>query len=1021
MKQFMSDKDNVIIITVSIIAFVVGCISVGFLPAFLVIGIADALLFLPPLLKKSKKTSASKKIKNNNKEQLKTENTKDNKKKKNKKRKKIFKIFIILCFIFVALILIAGIAFMAYIVKEAPEFSPNNLYRKEATIIYDINGNEVGKIGSEKREKITYNEISETLIDAIIATEDSRYFQHNGFDLPRFLKASAQQLLKGGGGGASTLTMQVAKNNFTSTESSGWDGIVRKFTDIYLSIFQIEKNYTKKEIIEFYVNAPYLGSGTYGVEQACQTYFGKSAKDINLAESALIAGLFQAPNSYDPNLYPERAEKRRKTVLALMERHGYITNEERQIAEKMTVDKLLVNKNTEEGSSSNEYQAFIDTVIEEIKNETGNDPYLVPMEIYTTLDTEKQKHINSIMNGTSFKWENDKVDAGIMVIDVKTGAITAVGAGRFNVGERQYNNATMINKQIGSTSKPLYDYAPGIEYENWSTYNLYMDEEYSYSNGTKINNWDRKYNGLMTMRTALAQSRNIPALKAFQANNNSNIKTFVTNAGLSPEISSGGLLHESHSIGGYTGESPLTMAAAYASFGNGGYYNEPYSYTKIVYRDSGEVVENKTEKRRVMSEETAYMMTSLLQSSATGGLGAQSSVNGAVYGAKTGTTNYAEATKKQWGFGPNAVNDLWVNAVSPDYAISVWYGYKSYTKGYTSNAYTIHHRKLFQTVAKGIFKTDSNWTMPNGVVEVTIENETWPAKLPSEYTPENLKIKELFKKGTEPTEVSERFNKLPNVTELKSNIKNNILTLTWKAIDAPSSISVDGITNWAKSIASSENGINSLISNRQSYNNSYIGNVVYKVYSKDNNGNLNLLKTTEDTSIDINVNSNSPTTYVVKTSYTILGNSISDGTEVKISLDALESVITSELKGDKNIVINEGAPYTEPGVLVLEDLTDVTNKATIKKTVKNSGGKEMSDSKIDTTKAGVYTITYNITYGKFTDTLQRTVTVVSKNPTSTTTSTSTNSNTSTSGTSTSPSTSQSSTISTNTNTSQSFN
>ena len=994
MKQFMNDKDNVIIITVSIVAFIVGCISVGFLPAFLIIGISDALLFLPPLLKgKSKKINTPQKAKNI---EAKNNNKVINKKKKSNKKKKILKIILIIFLIFVALIMIAGITFMIYIVKEAPKFSPDNLYRKEATIIYDINGNEAGKIGSEKREKITYDEISETLIDAIIATEDSRYFQHNGFDLPRFLKASIQQVLTGGGGGASTLTMQVAKNNFTSTESSGWDGIVRKFTDIYLSIFQIEKNYTKKEIIEFYVNAPYLGSGTYGVEQACQTYFGKSAKDINLSEAALIAGLFQAPNSYDPNLYPERAEKRRKTVLSLMERHGYITSEERKIAEKMTVDKLLVSKNSEEESSSsgNEYQAFIDTVVEEVKEETGNDPYLVPMEIYTTLDPEKQIYINNIMNGTTFKWENDKVDAGIMVLDVKTGSITAVGAGRFNVGERQYNNATMINKQIGSTSKPLYDYAPGIEYENWSTYNLYMDEEYTYSNGTKINNWDRKYNGLMTMRTALAQSRNIPALKAFQSNKNSNIKTFVTNAGLSPEISSSGLLHEAHSIGGYTGESPLTMAAAYASFGNGGYYNKPHSYTKIVYRDSGEIVENKNEKKRVMSEETAYMMTSLLQSSAAGGLGAQSSVNGAVYGAKTGTSNYDEATKKKWGFGDNAVNDLWVNAVSPDYAISVWYGYKSYTKGYTSTSYTIQHRKLFQTVAKGIFKTGSNWTMPDGVVEVTIENESWPAKLPSEYTPDSLKITELFKKGTEPTEVSERFSKLSNVTELKSNIKNNILTLSWKAIDAPSSISIDGITNWAKSLATSQNGINSLVSSRQSYNNSYIGNIVYKVYSKDNNGNLNLVKTTSETSVDIDINSNSPTTYVVKTSYTIFGANMSDGAEIKISLDSVESVITSELKGDKNITINIGDNYTDSGVIVLEDLTDVTNKATIKKTIKNSSGKEMIDGKIDTSKADVYTITYNITYGKFTDNQQRTVTVTSKNSVSDNSSNSSNTSTS---------------------------
>ena len=177
------------------------------------------------------------------------------------------------------------------------------------------------------------------LLDAIIATEDSRYFQHNGFDLPRFMKASAGQLLgNSDAGGASTLTMQVVKNNFTSTESSGFAGIVRKFTDIYMSIFKVEKNYTKEEIIEFYVNAPYLGSGSYGVEQASQTFFGKSVKDLSLVEAATIAGLFQAPGAYDPYVYPEKAQERRDQVLSLMERHGYITSEEKEIAEEIHVE-----------------------------------------------------------------------------------------------------------------------------------------------------------------------------------------------------------------------------------------------------------------------------------------------------------------------------------------------------------------------------------------------------------------------------------------------------------------------------------------------------------------------------------------------------------------------------------------------------------------------------------------------------------------------------------------------------------
>lgn len=223
----------------------------------------------------------------------------------------------------------------------------------------------------------------------------------------------------------------------------------------------------------------------------------------------------------------------------------------------------------------------------------------------------------------------------------------------------------MINRQIGSTSKPLYDYAPGIEYENWSTYTPFVDEKYSYSDGTEINNWDRKYNGYMTMRTALAQSRNIPALKAFQKNKNSNIKKFVKSLGLHPEVASNGTLHEAHSIGGYTGESPLSMSGAYAAFGNGCNYIEPHSYTKIKYRENDEEEEREVKKTRVMSEETAYMMTSLLQSSAQGGLGAQANVGGAVFGAKTGTSNYDEATLKKYHMRDSAINDLWVNGVSP--------------------------------------------------------------------------------------------------------------------------------------------------------------------------------------------------------------------------------------------------------------------------------------------------------------------------------------------------------------------
>ncbi len=970
MKKLLKHKETIVILMVSLVAFITGCFAIGWLKAFLIIGVADVILFLPNFLqtrKKKRNPSKTKPLiaKNKSKKKVSTNV-------KKRKRNKILKIILIICFSIGILIIGACVAFASYIVKNAPEFNPDNLYRQESTILYRPDGTIITKLGTEKREKISYDELPEILVDAIVATEDSRFFQHNGFDLPRFLVASVKQVLTHSGGGASTLTMQVVKNNFTSTNQT----ITRKFTDIYMAIFQVEKKYTKKEIIEFYINSNYLGSGAYGVEQACQTYFGKSAKDINVAEAALIAGLFQAPNSYDPNRNPELAEERRKTVLYLMERHGYITHEEREAANALTVDKLLYTKTV---SENEDYEPFIDMVVKEVIKDTGKNPYVYPMEIWTTLDPDKQIYINRVMNGELYDWENDQVDAGIVVLDNKTGAILAVGAGRNRTNLTQFNTATETIKQIGSTSKPIYDYAPGIEFENWSTAKLYMDEEYTYSNGTRINNWDRRYNGLLTLREALSQSRNIPALKAFQQNQNGNIKNFALGLNLSPEIGVDGSLHEAHSIGGYTGESPKSMAAAYAAFGNGGYYITPHSYTKIIDRDTGEVTEKKVNKTRVMSEETAYIMTSLLKSSAQGGLYNQAYINGAVYGAKTGTTNYDQSVfNKCPNFSNDSVNDLWVNGVSPDYAVSVWYGYKDRNNcDYTSNSYSTGHRRLFQAVGKGIFRTGVDWIKPSGVIEVEIEKETEPVKLPSPYTPADMRIVELFKVGTEPTEVSDRYNTLENVTNLKSKIEKKTLTLTWDAV-VPNAIKDETISAWARSIATSENGINQLINNRKNANSAQLGTVVYQVYSKDSKGELTLIKTTDQTTIDIPITSKSPTTYVVKTAYTNFKANMSVGAETKISLDEVETVITTELVGQKTMNLTVGDSFKEPSpaVTVLEDLTNVTDKATIKKTIKTKDGKEVTAIKTD--KAETYTITYSITYKKFTDSLTRTIIVKEK-------------------------------------------
>lgn len=909
LKIFIKEnQDNAVIAFISLIAFTVGCLSVGFMPAFLIIGIADLLLIIPGIIKKRKlpikgRHASREKTKN---KKVKQTNNKKEKPKKQKKKKNILKKLIITFLILCLLVMLAGIAFIGYIVVNAPKFDPEQLYHQEASILYDKNGNEFATLGTENREIISYDELPEVLIDAIIATEDSRFYQHNGFDLPRFIKASIQNVLTGGGGGASTLTMQVVKNHFTSTKQT----ITRKFTDIYMSMYEVEKNYTKEEILEFYVNAPYLGGRSYGVEQACKTYFGKSAKDINLAEAAMIAGLFQAPYSFDPTRDPESAEKRRQIVLKLMERHGYITKEERKIASEMTIDKLLVNK-SEEGD--NEYQVFVDTVIEDVEKTLGVSPYDKAMEIYTTMDPDKQDHINDIMNGKTWNWENDTVTAGIAVVDVNNGEIVAVGGGRNKTKERTLNTATQIKKQIGSTAKPLYDYGVGIEYENWSTYEPFTDENITYSDGKGIGNWDGGYKGFQTMREALSASRNISALKAFQKNKNSNINKFVTSLGLHPE-NSDGFVHEAHSIGGYTGENPLTMAGAYAAFGNGGYYIKPHSFSKIIYRDSEEEYDNKQEKKRVMSAETAYMMTSLLQSASKGGLGAYSNINGATYGAKTGTSNFSSADKRSLKLPNSAINDYWVDGVSPDYAISVWYGYEKPDHTHYNKFGTVYHEKLFQKVAKGIFKKGSRWSQPSGVKSITVELESYPAKLPSEFTPQNKKVTELFKVGNVPKEKSTRYAQLANVTNLTGSVSGNELSLSWTAIPTPSAINDEELTKWAKSLYKSAGYQSKFVSSKKSE----MGSVEYKVYAKDSAGNLTLVGTTSESSIILIVDQTSAENYVVKSTFTNFAANASSGAEVSVSMSNASSKYEVKLNGANTIETTIGK-YVEQGAIVIEN------------------------------------------------------------------------------------------------------
>ena len=897
-----------------------------------------------------------------------TDYKKDLRKKKPRRKwwKKLLSFFLV-CGAFAIFVVFA---FLIYIVQSCDEFDPNKLANQDQTVIYDSKNTVIAKLGIEKRESVTYDKLPQVLIDAIVATEDSRFFQHNGVDGARFMKASIGQFLGHSyAGGASTLTMQVVKNNFTSTKKS----IIRKFQDIYLAVFFMERKYTKQEIIEFYVNDSFLGGNSvYGVEEASKYYFGKSVSDLSLPEAAIIAGMFQAPSSYNPYRFPENTKKRMSTVLKLMVRHGYITQDEADMANRIDINSLLVGT----GNSDNKYQGFIDTVVEEIKTKTKNDPALVSMEVHTTLDPEMQDGINKIMAGDGYSWVNDKVQAGITIIDVKSGAIAAVGTGRNRSGERQLNYATQTYRQPGSTAKPIFAYGPGFEFDNFSTYQLFNDEPWTYSSGGQPGNWDGAYQGLITLRQAVAVSRNIPAIKAIQTVNknagNKNIVKFVEDLGIDLKDD---VAYESYAIGGLDkGVTTCQMAAAYAAFANGGYYIEPHTVTSITYRSTGETTEFETKRVQAMKDSTAYLMNNVLEYAARHGFSGGTSGYRGTVAAKTGTSNYDDATMRKHGLPAYAVNDLWTVAYTPQYSIALWYGYDKIDNQFFNGSGTPKDN-LMAAIMRYIPVTTEGFAVPKSVVAAQVEFGTWPAARPSQYTPSDLIRTEYFTSGTEPTEESNRFQKLNSVTNLKANNVSEGIKLTWD-FKAPE-VTTEEYLNKYFSQSVFGNGTGNFVRERLDYNNNVLGGLGFRIYLKSSDG-LKELAFTTDKSYTYHPTVNGNLTFVVQAEYRNFSATASDG----VSVNAVSSgiVIPSiddssnnkklvvSLIGSSNLELSASEDYVEEGISVTYDKKDILQDSATKITysVNNSSCSSLSEieSKVKSELASgqKVTIRYQVQY-----------------------------------------------------------
>ena len=731
---------------------------------------------------------------------------KSTRKKGPKKKKGLIKTIIKVVALIGVLFLLAGAGLFAYYASTAPKLDESLLKDPLSSEILDVNGEVFYSPGIERRKYVAYEDIPKEMENAILATEDSRFYKHHGIDIWRLGGAVLANLKSGfGSQGASTLTQQVIKNSFLTNEKT----LKRKAQEAWLA-FKLEQDYSKEEIFEMYFNKVLMSGNNYGFGTGADEFFGKELKDLELPEIALLAGMPQSPNAYNPFKHPERAQKRRDIVLRLMNQHEKITKEEMESAKSIPVTASLLPEDQRRKVVDVKAQAYIDMVMNELQ-EAGYDDILKDgVSIQTALNPDAQLAVENALADPS-NFESDTIQAGMTVVDTKTGEIVAVGGGRdyklFN-----YNFATDQKRQPGSSIKPILDYGPAIEYLNWSTGQTIVDEK---TQGIKANNVDGRYKGAITMREALYNSRNVPAIKAFQEVGTKDAAKFAQKLGLPVEK-----LSQTDAIGGAENEfSTMQMAGAFAAFGNEGIYTKPHTIKKIILRDGKTEINLAPDPVSAMKDSTAYMITDILRDVLTesNGTGALANIRGLDIAGKTGTTNYSQKFKQENNINNESVPDAWFAGYTTDYTIAVWGGHQKRNEpivGFPGGRDM--PKVLFREVMSEISSVQktASFKQPKSVEEATIVVGSQPLQLASNSTPYNLKRDELFVRGTLPesTFVPEKPEKdeveleAPSDLSADYNADNQEIQLSWNHNEPDSddfdddilfdvSVSIDGAGN----------------------------------------------------------------------------------------------------------------------------------------------------------------------------------------------------------------------------------
>ena len=608
------------------------------------------------------------------------------------------------------------------------------------SIIYDGQSDVVTRLhGVQDRTWVSISELQPSTVYAFISAEDARFFEHEGVDVIRIAGAVVADIKAGSYvQGASTISQQLIKLSHLTSEKT----ISRKAEEAALA-YEMERQYSKEDILEMYLNYVYFGGGYYGIEAAAEGYFGVHASDLTLDQSAMLAGILKSPSGYAPHINYAASINRRNNILRLMRDYGYITDDEKKQASAGR-PTILHDKNEE---YSGYYTDAVTKSAAALMGITVDELIRGGYSIYSAMDSDIQHYCEEMFkNGELFPAEDS--EAAIVVLEPSTGMVVAMVGGRSYTGGISFNRATDIRRQPGSVIKPVIAYAPAFEYLNYTAADMILDEETTFADYTP-SNYGNKYYGWVTVREAVTKSLNVPAVKTLSAVGVYRAKDFAKRCGIEFDDKDDSL---ALALGGFTyGVSPLQIAGAYSCFASGGIYNTPTLIKKITDRNGLTVYEYRQDSRRVMSEANAYILTSMLKSVVTEGTGHRLNTLDIPIAGKTGTVGLA-----------NGNRDAWMAGYTPEYTAVVWQGYDSDRLGLLPSSATggTYPALMLYELFNHIYPDgrSGDFEKPESVKQYSIDAKTLKkqhkAVLANAMTPQSSRITEYFTEETAPEDVS---------------------------------------------------------------------------------------------------------------------------------------------------------------------------------------------------------------------------------------------------------------------------